>query len=162
MPRLSFFERLEQLLFRAEGLVAVFCLAGILFLSLAEIGARNWLHTGIPGASILIQYLVLWLSFLGAVLAVKDRHIKIDVASLLLSETWRAHLQVPIYFISAFICAILAWAAMRFWLSEWQAALPAERWIAAMSSVFPVCFTLLSLHFVLRSLVIIRAARPLP
>lgn len=159
MPRLSFFERLEQLLFRVEGVTAGLCLVAILLLSLGEIIARNALHTGIPGATILIQYLVLWLSFLGAVLAVKDRHIKIDVANLLLNAAWRGRLQVPIYFFSAFICAILTWAATRFWLSEWQAALPGEHWIAAMGSVFPICFALLSLHFVLRSVVLLRATK---
>ncbi len=141
---------LEGLLFRIETLLAALSLAGILAISLIEIIARNIWHTGIPSASVFIQYLVLWVTFLGAVLAVQGRHIKIDVATVLLSDAMRRKLEIPICGFSALICAILCWAAGRFWISEWQAAAAGERWLAAMALVFPLCFGLLSLHFVLR------------
>lgn len=141
---------LERVLFRVEALLAALSLASILGLSLIEIIARNIWHTGIPSASIFIQYLVLWVTFLGAVLAVNGRHIKIDVATVLLSNSTRRKLEAPICFFAAIICAILCWAAVRFWLSEWQAAAIGERWVAAMSLVFPLCFGLLSVHFFLR------------
>ena len=142
-------EQIERVLLRVESLIAGVSLAVILLLSLIEIGARNFLHTGIPNASILIQYLVLWFSFFGAVLAVQGRHIKIDIATLLISETRRKKLERPIYFFSALVCAMLFWAAARFWESEWLAASREDRWVAAMAIIFPVCFGLLSLHFTL-------------
>lgn len=146
-------EKIENVLLRIESIVASVSLMAILLLSLIEIGARNFLHTGIPNASIVIQYLVLWVSFFGAVLAVRGRHIKLDVATLLISEAWRKKLERPIYFFSALVCATLFWAAARFWQSEWVAASPEDRWVAAMGIIFPVCFCLLSLHFALRGLI---------
>ncbi len=146
-------EKIENVLLRIESIVASVSLMTILLLSLIEIGARNFLHTGIPNASIVIQYLVLWVSFFGAVLAVRGRHIKLDVATLLISEAWRKKLERPIYFFSALVCATLFWAAARFWQSEWVAASPEDRWVAAMGIIFPVCFCLLSLHFALRGLI---------
>lgn len=150
--------KIEHLLLRVESLAASISLVAMLLLSLIEIGARNFLHTGIPGASILIQYLVLWVSFLGAVLAVRERHIKIDVAALLLSETWRRKLERPIFFFSALVCGTLFWAAARFWHTEWLAASHEDAWVAAMGIVFPVCFGLLSLHFALRGIIGPRSA----
>lgn len=146
-------EKIENVLLRIESIVASVSLMAILLLSLIEIGARNFLHTSIPNASIVIQYLVLWVSFFGAVLAVRGRHIKLDVATLLISEAWRKKLERPIYFFSALVCATLFWAAARFWQSEWVAASPEDRWVAAMGIIFPVCFCLLSLHFALRGLI---------
>lgn len=145
--------KIEHLLLRVESLAASISLAAILLLSLIEIGARNFFHTGIPGASILIQYLVLWVAFLGAVLAVRERHIKIDVATLFMSEAWRKKLERPISFFSALVCATLFWAAARFWHAEWLAGSHEEAWVGAMGSVFPICFGLLSLHFVLRGII---------
>ncbi len=140
---------IEQLLFHTEGFIAVFGLALLLLLSLTEIVARNFLHTSIPGADILSRYLVLWVCFLGAVLAVPGRHIKIDIATAWISESWRARLERPIYFFSAVACGSLGWAATRFWQSEWQYATPDEKWIAALSIIIPISFFLLALHFVI-------------
>lgn len=144
--------RLERILLRIESWAAALCLSLILLLSLFEIAARNFFHTGLPNASVVIQYLVLWVAFLGAVLAVGERHIKIDVATLLINQAWRKKLAAPIYFFSAVISAIFFWAAARFWYGEWQAALPDERWVAGMALVFPLAFFLLSVHFALRGI----------
>jgi TRAP-type C4-dicarboxylate transport system permease small subunit len=145
--------KIEQALTRAESLVASACLLTILVLSLIEIGARNFFHTGIPGASTLIQYLVLWVSFLGAVVAVRERHIKIDVATILISEAWRNKLERPIFLFCTLVCGTLCWYAVRFWLDEWSSVSSDEKWIAAMGSIFPVSFCLLSLHFALRVII---------
>jgi len=145
--------KIEQALTRAESLVASACLLTILVLSLIEIGARNFFHTGIPGASTLIQYLVLWVSFLGAVVAVRERHIKIDVATILISEAWRNKLERPIFLFCTLVCGTLCWYAVRFWLDEWSNVSSDEKWIAAMGIIFPVSFCLLSLHFALRVII---------
>ncbi len=125
----------------------------MLVLSLIEIGARNFFHTGIPGASTLIQYLVLWVSFMGAVLAVRGRHIKIDVATVLLNEAWRSRLARPISLFSMAVCGTLFWHAARFWRDEWQSVPPDEKWVAAMGVIIPIGFCLLTLHFALRGII---------
>lgn len=148
----SLVETIERSLNRVESLAAGGCLALMLLLSLIEIGARNFWHSSLPGASVLIQYLVLWVSFLGAVLAVPGRHIKIDIASHWISQRWRNALERPVYAFCCVVCAMLCWHAARFWHDEWQTVSAAEKWIAAMGFVFPACFLLLALHFGLRAL----------
>lgn len=149
----SLLSKIERTLTRAETLVASACLITILVLSLFEIGARNFFHSGIPGASTLIQYLVLWVSFLGAVVAVRERHIKIDVATLLISVAWRNRLERPIFIFCTLVCGTLFWYAVRFWRDEWLSVSSDEKWIAAMGIIFPVSFFLLSLHFALRAII---------
>lgn len=144
--------KIERALNRVESVAAGGCLAAMLLLSLIEIGARNFLQSSLPGASVLIQYLVLWVSFLGAVLAVPGRHIKIDIAAHWISERWRSNLERPVYVFSSLVCGLLSWHAARFWQDEWQSVSAAEKWIAAMGFVFPACFLLLALHFSLRAL----------
>jgi TRAP-type transport system small permease protein len=154
--------KLEFHLKRIETVVATSGLILLLALSLSEIGARNFFHTAIPGAEVLDRYLVLWISFFGAVLAVRERHIKIDAVAVWLPESWRSMFERPIFLFSGCVCGGLYWAAMRFWWEEWANALPAERWVAVLGIVIPLSFFLLTVHFALRMLIGPRSAERKP
>ena len=151
--KLSLSAKIEHRLTIIESWIAIACLLAILVLSLTEIVARNFFHSGLPGASTLVQYLVLWVSFMGAVLAVRGRHIKIDVATILLSEAWRNRLVRPISFFAMLVCSTLFWHAARFWRDEWLSVPPDEKWAAAMGVIIPLGFCLLALHFALRGVI---------
>lgn len=142
--------KLEFYFTRIESTFAISGLVLMLGLSLSEIILRNLFHTSIPGADVLIRYLVLWVSFIGAVVAVRERHIKVEIISVWLPEEWRRRLERPIFLFSAAVCAIIAWAAIRFWHQEWINVPLGEKWIAWLSIVIPLSFILLTLHFMLR------------
>jgi TRAP-type transport system small permease protein len=131
----------------------------LLALSLLEIAARNFLHTAIPGADVLNRHLVLWISFLGAVLAVPARHIKIDAVAVWLPLAWQRRLERPIFLFSAVVCGALFWAAARFWREEWLHAPASEKWIAALVAIIPASFFLLTLHFALQLVSRLRSPR---
>jgi len=150
--------KLEFYLTRTESLIAITGLLLLLLLSLAEIIARNFLHTAIPGAEVLDRYLVLWVSFLGAALAVRERHIKIDAVAVWLPEIWRRRLERPIFLFSAVVCGGLFWAAVRFWREEWTYAPATEKWITVLGIIIPLSFFLLTFHFALRFLIGPRSA----
>ncbi|MBI3546720.1 MAG: TRAP transporter small permease [Gammaproteobacteria bacterium] len=152
--------KLEFYLTRTESAIAISSLLLLLSLSLAEISARNFWHTAIPGAEVLDRYLVLWVSFLGAVMAVRERHIKIDAVAVWLPESWRRKLERPIFIFSAVVCGGLFWAAARFWHEEWLHAPAVEKWIAALGIIIPVSFFLLTFHFTLRFIIGPRVPRP--
>jgi TRAP-type C4-dicarboxylate transport system permease small subunit len=154
--------KIEFIFTNVEGIIAIAGLVLLLGLSLAEIIARNFFHTAIPGADILNRYLVLWVSFLGAVMAVRERHIKIDAVAVWLPKTWRRHLERPIFLFSAAVCGGLFWAALRFWRDEWLHASDADRWIAALGVIIPLSFFLLTFHFALRFLIGPRSLRRPP
>jgi TRAP-type C4-dicarboxylate transport system permease small subunit len=154
--------KLELHFARIEGAIAIAGLALLLLLSSLEIAARNFFHTAIPGADLLNRYLVLWISLLGAVLAVPGQHIKVDALAVLLSQDWRRRLEAPIFFLSALVCGALCWAAARFWVEEWLHAQAAEKWTAALAAIIPASFLLLALHFALHFLLSLRSARRPP
>ena len=145
--------KLEFYFTRIESALAISGLVLMLGLSLLEIVLRNLFHTSIPGADVLIRHLVLWVSFIGAVVAVRERHIKVEIISAWLPDIWRRHLERPIFLFSAIVCAVIAWAAVRFWYQEWLNVPPGEKWIALLSIVIPLSFLLLALHFTLRFLI---------
>lgn len=145
--------KFEYYFTRVESAFAIFGLVLMLGLSLAEIVLRNFFHTSITGADVLIRYLVLWVSFLGAVMAVRERHIKVEIIAVWLPEIWHRRLERPIFLFSAVVCAVIAWAAVRFWYQEWLNMSADERWIAVLGIVIPLSFFLLTLHFTLRFLI---------
>jgi len=154
--------KLEAFLPRSEAAIAIASLVLLLMLSFAEIVARNFFHTAIPGAEVLDRHLVLWISFLGAVLAVRERHIKIDAIAVWLPETWRRGLERPVFLFSSLVCGGLFWAAARFWREEWMYAPAAEKWITALAIIIPLSFFMLTAHFALRLLIGPRSSRRPP
>lgn len=145
--------KLEYFLTRTESFIAISGLLLMLGLSLTEILLRNFLHMAIPGADVLNRYLVLWVSFIGAVLAVRERHIKIEVIAIWLPEIWHRRLERPIFLFSAVVCGAIGWTAVRFWHQEWLHVPPGEKWIALLGAIIPISFFLLTLHFSLRFLI---------
>lgn len=145
--------KLEFYFTRAESTLAISGLVLMLGLSLAEVVLRNFFHQSIPGADVLIRHLVLWVSFIGAVVAVRERHIKVEIISVWLPDIWRRRLERPIFLFSAIVCAVIAWAAVRFWHQEWLSVPADEKWIAVLGIVIPLSFFLLTLHFALRFLI---------
>jgi TRAP-type C4-dicarboxylate transport system permease small subunit len=140
----------RRALVRLEIYIAGYSLLLLLVLIFGQVIARNFLETSIPAADILSRYLVLYVTFFGAVLAVEaQQHIRIDVISIWLSRRWIRRLRTPLYLIAAGLCALFAWAAVRFWYDDWQYVAPNERWTSVLGLVIPAGFSLLALQFLL-------------
>lgn len=141
-------QTLRRGLVRLENWCAALSLLTLLVLSLSQIVARNAFDTGLPAADKLTRYLVLYITFFGAIVAIeRGRHIKIDALQLLLPEHWTRQLYRPIQTFAALICFLLANAAVKFWRSEWAFAAEYERWIVLTALIIPVGFILLCVHF---------------
>jgi len=136
-----------------EVLLAAASLLLLLLLALIQIIARNGFDTGIAQADSLTRHLVLYVTFFGAALAIdRERHIKIDIASTLLSEKTRALLYRPLQILAAVVCGFLADAAVRFWRDEWAYVQDYERWQTLVGLILPTGFILLTLHFLLAAI----------
>lgn len=148
---LRLIHKIEQTLRGIEAVIAVTGLAAMLVLVLVQVVARNFFDTGFPFVETLLRYLVLLVSFCGAILAIEsNRHIRIDVALAWLPQGWAPRCTYGAYIVGSIVCGTFAWAASRFWWSEWQFAPPNEKWLAAMALILPISFGLLALHFLLR------------
>lgn len=140
---------------RLETAIAGTALLLLLALVFGQILARNLLHSGIPAAEILSRYLVLYVTFFGAALAIRShRHIRLDIVAAFLSHRRIVQIRSPLYLISAAVCAVFAHAAGRFWYDDWQYVADNERWSSILALITPFGFGLLSLNFLLAALFI--------
>jgi TRAP-type transport system small permease protein len=145
---------LQRRLTRIETWLAGLSLLLLLALTLAQIIARNLFETGLPMADSITRYLVLYVTFFGAALAVdSQRHIRIDVVSAWLSDAWLDRLHRPLHLLAGVVCLLLTQAAVRFWLDEWQYAAMQVRWQVLVNLILPLGFGLLTLHFLLATLI---------
>jgi TRAP-type C4-dicarboxylate transport system permease small subunit len=141
---------LRALLIKIETWLA----AGSLLLLVAMVSlqalARNLFDTGFSSVEQLSRYLVLYVTFFGAVLAIeRRRHIHIDVLNAFLPRHWQRRLAPPLNAVAALICIMLGSAAIRFWQEEWTYAADAERWLTILELIVPAGFILLALHFIM-------------
>jgi TRAP-type C4-dicarboxylate transport system permease small subunit len=148
-------------LLRMETLVAGGALLVLLALIFGQVLARNFFDSSIPSADILSRYLVLYVTFFGAALAVDyDRHIRLDAIAACLPLEHCRKFRPPLYLVSAVVCAIFAWAAGRFWYDDWQYVAEHERWSSILALVTPLGFGLLSLNFLLSGLFLPPSGKP--
>ncbi len=146
-------KHLHNRLIQIETWLAAGSLFLLLILALLQILARNLFDAGIAEADTLTRYLVLYVTFFGAAVAVqRDRHIKIDVACALLPPAMIKRLYRPMQALAALVCAFLADAAIRYWRDEWLYAPDHERWLALVGLVIPVGFVLLTMQFSLAAI----------
>jgi TRAP-type C4-dicarboxylate transport system permease small subunit len=150
---------LRHALVRMETFMAGLSLLLLLSLVFGQVLMRNLLNSSIPHADILARYLVLYVTFFGAALAIEShRHIRIDVVAACMRPEGIRLIRPPLYLISAVVCAIMTWAAMRFWYDDWQYVAEHERWSSILALITPFGFSLLTLHFLLGGLFIATAS----
>jgi TRAP-type C4-dicarboxylate transport system permease small subunit len=144
---------LRQGLVRFDSFMAGTALLLLLLLVFGQVLLRNFLDSGIPAAEVLSRYLVLYVTFFGAALAVEQhRHIRVDAVAAFMEHGTAQRLQPPLYLLSTAVCIVLAWAAMRFWYDDWQYVAAHERWGSVLALIMPFGFCLLALHFLLGGL----------
>jgi len=145
--------RLDDYIARAEHFVVVTLLSAMILIAFLQIVLRNFFATGIAWGDPFVRYLVVWVGFIGAALATRQgKHIHIEIVSLWLSGSTNRYFKVFSHLFSAFICGLLALAALKFVLFEAQMggrtflALPA--W--APQVIIPVTFAIMTLRFTLQ------------
>jgi len=144
---------LRHTLIRLDSFMAGLSLLLLLALVLGQVLLRNLLESGIPNADILSRYLVLYITFFGAALAIeRRRHIRIDIVAAFMTPERLHRITPPLFLLSALVCAMMTWAAMRFWYDDWQYVAANERWSSILALITPFGFCLLTVHFLLGAL----------
>jgi len=150
---MPFLRKFRDGLIQLETWLAAASLLLLLLLALLQILIRNLFDAGFADADTLTRYLVLYVTFFGAAVAVdRDRHIKIDVCSALLKSSTHRKLYRPMRVLAATVCAFFTDAAIRFWLDSLQYAPDHEHWLVLVGLIVPVGFALLTFQFVLASI----------
>ncbi|HOV98733.1 MAG TPA: TRAP transporter small permease [Bacteroidota bacterium] len=146
-------ETLEKYLTKIESVVVVVLLSVMVLLGFIQVVLRNVFQSGIIWADIVLRHLVLWLGFVGALLATTtDRHISIDAFARFMPMRVQHGVAVVTNIFAAVVCFFLFKAALTFIGFEISdqhtvyANVPA--WYAEI--IIPLGYALLVIHFSLR------------
>ncbi len=124
---------------RTEDAILAIALLLMALIPVVELVGRTWFSTGIPGATEYLQHLTLWIGFLGAMLATREKkHLRIAVAMSWLPPGVSRVVDCLGGFISAAVCTGLFGASLQLVVAEapglppWTAKIIpdfVERWL---------------------------------
>jgi len=145
-------KKLDEWLAKAESGFLVFLLFLMVFLAFGQVILRNFLNSGLLWTDIFLRQLVLWVGFLGASLAVRERrHISIDVLPQFIPTSYKPFVQVLVNFSAGLISVFLTIASWKFVQMEIEYPtilfLDLPAWI--FQTILPVSFAVISLRYFL-------------
>jgi C4-dicarboxylate transporter, DctM subunit len=142
--------RLVRAFLATEKAVAVAALSLMALLPVAELVARYTGLNGVPGSTVFVQHLTLWVAFLGAALAASSDRLLALSANTFLPEKWAAPVRVLGSGLTAAIAAGLCWASYQFVLSQRNGgeivALGIAKWVVQL--VMPYGFFMIAIRAV--------------
>jgi len=150
----GFLARAERSFTRGTGLVVGFLGLVMIAIPAAETLARRFLGTEVPGASVVVQNLTLWVGFLGALLAAgTGRHLALSTGEVIPAGWPRRLASLLSRCTAASVSGLLAWASWRMVQADAQSARTIVAGIPVWWSeaIMPVAFGLMSLRFAWRS-----------
>ena len=113
--------RCDQIISRIESIVLVLVLTTMILIAFLQVILRNFFSSGIFWGDIFLRHLVLWVGFVGASLATREkRHINIDALYRILPPAWQRWIQLFTHLFSAVICLLLARASFSFLQDEYS------------------------------------------
>jgi TRAP-type C4-dicarboxylate transport system permease small subunit len=103
-----------------EDTVISLILVGMVILVLAQIVLRNFYATGVAGGAEMVRHMVLWIAFLGAGIAARERkHIKIDLFQRIFhTGRLRSLSEFIAELFTTAICGILLYASIQFVIND--------------------------------------------
>lgn len=108
-------EKINTWIEKAETALLVIVLTLMVIFAFLQVVLRNMFDEGILWGDILLRHLVLWVGFLGASLATREKkHINIDLFNRFLSQRGKEISQLITNLFSIFICILLTNASWTF------------------------------------------------
>jgi TRAP-type C4-dicarboxylate transport system permease small subunit len=145
----------DRWLTRITGWLIIFFLSIMIVMAFGQVVLRNFFHTSIEWGDVFLRHLVLWLGFLGAVIATGEgRHLKIEFINKLAPERFRKIIYIITNLFAAIVCFFLMKAAIAFVQMEGESA---DTLILNLSTTYfiiiiPVGYAIIAFRFLVRSL----------
>jgi TRAP-type C4-dicarboxylate transport system permease small subunit len=145
----------DRWLTRITGWLIIFFLSVMIVMAFGQVVLRNFFHTSIEWGDVFLRHLVLWLGFLGAVIATGEgRHLKIEFINKLAPERFRKVIYIATNLFAAVVCFFLMKAAIAFVQMEGESA---DTLILNLSMTYfiiiiPVGYGIIAFRFLVRSL----------
>lgn len=149
---LGFLKAIDLTFARIVELLLIVLLLVMMFLVAGQVILRNVFSSGISWADIASKHMVLWVAFLGAMLATRGRqHIAIDALTRLFPRKTRNSIRIVLDLLAAYIAFVLAKAAYAFVIDERAMGTMLfddfPVWIAQI--IIPFGFAMISLEYLI-------------
>lgn len=149
--------QVRRFLESVEKAALIVLLTLMIALAFAQVCLRAFFSTGFLWADVFLRHLVLWVGFLGAVLAVSgDKHFAMDVLRKYFPRKFQRAMEILSDLFSLAVLALLSQSALHFYKDDAQSGsilftirsfdVPS----AWMNAVIPGVFILLWIHFALK------------
>lgn len=152
----------DDFLAKIETWILIALLGIMVLLSFGQVILRNLFHEGILWADIFLRQLVLWVGFLGASLAVRERkHIAIDFLPHFLKESAAKLVRIGVDITAGVISLFLtqaAWAFMQF-EREGESTLFLDIPVWFFQTILPFSFLMIAIRFFLQAVTALLALR---
>ncbi|MFQ5958418.1 MAG: TRAP transporter large permease subunit, partial [Alphaproteobacteria bacterium] len=139
---------------RAENGLAAAALVLMGLLPVAELVLRTFFRTGVPGVSGYVSHLTLWVGFLGAMIASRERlHLNLSTGMVALPATFDRVTSLLAAALSVAVGAGLFWASLRFVRFEMESPARVAGWLPIWmaEAILPVAFAVITLRFVVQA-----------
>jgi len=146
-----------RLLLRLETAALVTLLLSMIIISVLQIGLRNGLNSGILWADDYLRVVVLWLTFIGAMVASRQggKHIAIDIIYRSLKPSIQIKVKRLTNMITAIICFIAVYYSVGFVKMDYeyseQAFASVPTWVCEM--IIPLGFLVIGLRYLFSSII---------
>jgi TRAP-type C4-dicarboxylate transport system permease small subunit len=147
---MNIIEKFNMWIEKAETIVLVLVLGIMVIFAFLQVVLRNIFNEGILWGDIFLRHLVLWVGFLGASLATREKkHINIDLFSRFMSDKGKAYIRFFTNLFSVFICYLLTDASWTFVQDEKMIGTIIFTDIPAwyFQTIIPIGFFLMSFRF---------------
>ena len=131
--------------------LTVAALLALGILPVVELALRTFFDTGIRGSSAYIQNLTLWVGFLGAIVASRERrHLNLSTGLVNLPSHLREVATILAAMVSTAVASGLFWASLQFVRAEMESPVRIAGWLPiwVVESILPASFTIIALRFV--------------
>jgi len=148
---------IHALLLKLETGALVILLLSMIILSVLQIGLRNGLSSGIIWADDYLRVVVLWLTFIGAMVASRQggKHIAIDILYRSLNPSIQIKIKRLTDMATAMICFIAVYYSVAFVEMDYeyneQAFASIPTWICEM--IIPLGFLVIGLRYLFSSII---------
>jgi TRAP-type C4-dicarboxylate transport system permease small subunit len=147
----GFFRKLDDGLARAEEVFLASALGVMVLVVFADFLLRETINQGLIWAKEVAVYLLIWVGFLGASLAVhRRRHLVIQAAEKMFPPSLRKWTSLAGFFLTSLLCLLLSWLGVRFVLesrelNEVSLGMGIPMW--SVQVVIPLAFLFIGLRF---------------
>jgi len=152
---MSVIQKINHLIARIESGFLVIIVLLMVFLSFFQVVLRNVFDHGILWGDTFLRQMVLWVGFIGASLATREKkHINIDVFGRLTKGIYKRIFEFVTQIFASLICMVLTYASWNFVEQERMFETILFKNIPAwyFQLIIPIGFFLMSVRFLLNSI----------